>query len=162
MANYTIIKELRSWFPGVIFTQGQLHTSRYLARKRAMKGFTPFQALKKLLDKEMITHTIKYDSEDPTKPTGLSWATAWSKKQWVTNSKVQLYDCTYKTNNKKLALFQVVGLNSLGMAYSMAWGFINNERQEFDWLMEQVDHARQEISVAPPEDASQPASQLPD
>lgn len=34
----------------------------------------------------------------------------------------------------------------------MAWGFINNERQEgFDWLMEQVDHVRQEINAAPPE-----------
>jgi hypothetical protein len=53
-----------------------------------------------------------------------------------------LYDTIYKTNNKKLVLSQVVGLNNLGTAYSMR-GFINNETQEgFEWLMGQVERVR--------------------
>jgi len=56
---------------------------------------------------------------------------------------VKEYDNTYKTNNKKLALFQVVGLNHSNKTFSCGFGLINNERQEgFNWLMEQVGYFR--------------------
>jgi len=38
-----------------------------------------------------------------------------------------MYDNTYKTNNKGLTLFQVIGLNYLGIAFSCGFGLINNE-----------------------------------
>jgi len=67
----------------------------------------------------------------------------WSLYPWV-----QLYDNTYRTNNKGLAFFQIVALNYLGMAFSCGFGLINNERKEgFDWLMEKVNQFREEAGA---------------
>jgi len=41
-----------------------------------------------------------------------------------------MYDNTYKTNNKNLAFFQVVGLNNQGMAFSCGFSLIDNKREE--------------------------------
>ena len=83
----------------------------------------------KLLEERNIPYTVKWaEGSDDTKPEGLFWSTPWSYGQWKRHHYVQLYDCTYKTNNKGLALFQVVGLNHMGMAFSCAFGLINNEK----------------------------------
>ena len=64
---------------------------------------------------------------------------------------MQLYDNTYKTNNKGLAFFQVVGLNHLGMAFVCGFGLINNERQDgFNWLMDQVNANRARVGALTP------------
>lgn len=41
---------------------------------------------------------------------------------------MQLYNNTYKTNNKGLTFFQVIRLNYLGMAYFYSFNLINNKR----------------------------------
>jgi len=96
-----------------------------------------------MLDNQGIDYQVKWaqsrnnsGDDDIRKLEGLFWSTDWMKKQWACYHWVQLYDNTYKTNNKGLAFFQVVALNHLGMAVSCGFGLINNERQEgFDWLM---------------------------
>jgi len=65
---------------------------------------------------------------------------------------LQMYDNTYKTNNKGLAFFQVVGVDNLGKFFSCAFGLINNERQEgFDWLMDQINARQIEIGANTPQ-----------
>jgi len=158
ISNREVATSLRSQFPDVIFTMRQIRNYRYHLRKQAMAGYTPFQATMKLLEDEGVSYTAKWaegsgtSSEDENrKPEGLFWTYDWCKKQWAENHWVQMYDNTYKTNNKGLALFQIVGLNHLGMAFSCGFGLINNERQEgFDWLMAQVDSIRTLIGARPP------------
>ena len=158
ISNRELAVNLRAQFPEAIWTARQLRNYRFKLRKDALAGYTPFQATMKLLDDEGVSYHVKWakrspsspDSE-PRKPEGLFWSYEWSKKQWLQSPWVQLYDNTYKTNNKGLAFFQVVGLNHLGMAYSCGFGLINNERQEgFDWLMETVNAVRDEIKAKPP------------
>jgi len=86
----------------------------------------------KLLNEKNIPYKVKWavalnDSDELRKPEGLFWTTDWCKKQWRQYHWVQLYDNTYKTNNKNLAFFQIVALNYLGIAFSYAFGLINNE-----------------------------------
>lgn len=62
-----------------------------------------------------------------------------------------MYDNTYKTNNKGLTFFQIVGCNHLGMSFSCRFGLINNEKQEgFDQLMDTVNVARERIGAQRP------------
>lgn len=104
-----------------------------------------------MLERAKVYHTVKWSKSDPTKPEGMFWALDWSKNEWKLSPWLQLYDNTYKTNNKKLAFFQVAGINAMGKIYSCAFGFINNERQEgFDWLMDQVNACRESIDANPP------------
>jgi hypothetical protein len=156
VSNREVAVDLRNKFPGIVFTRRQLRSLRYRLRKESLNGYTPFQATKKLLDDEGIMHQIKWaaapdDGEAERKPEGLFWTYKWCEKQWVLYPWVQLYDNTYRTNNKGLAFFQVVGLNHLGMAFACGFGLINNERQEgFDWLMDQVDVNRARIGASTP------------
>jgi hypothetical protein len=158
ISNREVATSLRTQFPGVVFTMRQIRNFRYRLRKKAMAGYSPFQATMKLLDDEAVSYKVKWaraqedgDNNAEKKPVGLFWTYEWCKKQWAQGYWVQMYDNTYKTNNKGLAFFQIVGLNNLGMAYSCGFGLIDNERQEgFDWLMKQVDRTRQSINAKPP------------
>ena len=161
MKSREVAIELRKRFPGIVFTMRQLWTCRWRLRKEAMKGYNPFPTTILLLNGKGIPYTVKWakspngdDIEDENglkKPEGLFWTTPWTEKQWGQYPWVQLYDNTYKTNNKNLAFFQVVALNHQGKAFSCAFGLINNERRDgFDWLMEQVDAARLRAGAQPP------------
>ncbi|KAK0709376.1 glycosyl hydrolase family 3 C-terminal domain-containing protein [Lasiosphaeria miniovina] len=58
---------------------------------------------------------------------------------------------TTGTNNKGLALFQIVHKNHLGKSVSCAFGLIDNEREEgFNWLMDTVNEHREEIGAQRP------------
>lgn len=70
----------------------------------------------------------------------------WKRYPWV-----QLYDNTYSTNNKGLALFQIVHKNHLGKSVSCAFGLIDNEREEgFNWHLDKVNEYREEIGAQRP------------
>jgi hypothetical protein len=151
--NREIGRDLRLRFPNLVFEDRQISNLRYRLKQQSLAGYTPFQATKKLLDDEGIYHTVKWAEVEgeERKPEGLFWSFDWCKKLWSQNDWIQMYDNTYKTNNKGLALFQVVGLTNANMAFSCAFGLINTERQEgFGWLMEQVDSLRGEIHARPP------------
>lgn len=148
-----LASDLRKRFTGIVFTQRQLRNRRHRLNKKLLRGYKPFQAVMKMLDERNIPYQTKFqdDDADLLKPEGLFWTTPWCSEQWAQYPWVQLYDNTYRTNNKNLAFFQIVGLNHLGMAFSCGFGFINNERREgFDWLMEKVDWARKEAGAPAP------------
>jgi hypothetical protein len=93
-------------------------------------GYTPFQATKKMLDDEGIYHQssgplILTVPRARKEKEGLLWALPWCEEQLIRDPLVQMYDNTYKTNNKGLALFQMVGINNLGKCFSCAFGLIN-------------------------------------
>jgi len=130
VSNRDLAIEMRKQFPGIVFDQRQLRNCRHRLRKKANQGYIAFPATMKLLDDAGVHYTVKWSASDDRKPEALFWTTDWSRKQWAMYQWVQLYDNTYKTNNKGLALFQVVGLNHMGMAFSCGFGLINNERKE--------------------------------
>ena len=156
--NRELATDMRKQFPNVIFTQRQLRNRRYRLWKKALGGYNPFPATIKKLEEENVPHDIQWaenptedDDNVPLKPVGLFWTTPWSLTEWAKYHWVQMYDNTYRTNNKGLAFFQVVALNHLGKAFSCAFGLINNERQEgFNWLMSKVDEMRQKAEAPPP------------
>jgi hypothetical protein len=146
-----IATQLRERFPGIIFTRQDLRNARYQLRKAASQGYTPIQSAIKDLDDRHIRYEIRYSTEEPDKPEGLFWSDPWCEEQWVKYPWVQMYDNTYNTNNKRLAFFQIVGVNHFGLAFSCAFGMINNERQDgFDWLADMVDLHRQKIGAIAP------------
>lgn len=107
--------------------------------------------LTKLLIERDIPHKVLWSASDSNKPEGLVWTNDFYKQQWALNPWVQMYNNTYKTNNKGLALFQAISIGSLGKIFSCAFGLTNNERQEgFDWLMDQINILREEIGTSPP------------
>ena len=66
----------------------------------------------KMLDDEIIPYQVKWannvdgsDDDELRKPEGIFWSTKWCEEQWALYPWVQLYDNTYKTNNKGLAFF---------------------------------------------------------
>jgi len=151
VSNREIARQLRDEFPGIIFNRRQLRNLRGSQRKATLEGYPDFQAAKRYLDDESIHHTVLWSPNDPTKPEGLFWCPEWCQQQWQRNPWVQEYDNTYKTNNKMLALFQVVGINHSNKTFSCGFGLINNERQEgFDWLMDQVNYFRQMAGAKEP------------
>ena len=84
-----------------------------------MNGYNPFPSTVLLLKQHDVPYTVKWakspngvDIEDEN---GL-------KKLEGLYPRAQLYDNTYKTNNKNLAFFQIVALNHLGKAFSCSFG----------------------------------------
>ena len=125
-----IAKSLRDTFPSIIFTRRQVKNARYKLCKDLLNGYTPFQRVKKELDEKGIYHEVRWSPDDNTKPTALFWSTEWSAEEWKASPTVQMFDNIYRTNNKGLALFQVIGISNVGKAYSCAFGLVDNERQE--------------------------------
>lgn len=151
VTNRQLAEAIRKQFSGISFTRRQLRDLRFRLGKAAADGYTPFQGTMKLLDERGVPYRVLWSAADPNKPEGLVWTSDFCKQQWALNPWVQMYDNTYKTNNKGLAFFQVMSIGSLNKVFSCAFGLINNERQEgFDWLMDQVNVLRQEVGVAPP------------
>jgi len=149
--NREIAESLRERFPSINFSRRQLKNTRHRQRKAQLHGLTPFQATMKLLDDANISYEVLWGNSEQTKPTGLFWSPQWAANEWKLYPWVQMYDNTYRTNNKGLALFQIVGINCFRMAFSCGFGLIDNERQEgFDWLMDQVNKRRIEIEAKPP------------
>ncbi|KAK5651107.1 hypothetical protein OQA88_13270 [Cercophora sp. LCS_1] len=126
--------------------------------KQALGGYTPSQALIKALDEEGIPHTVLWEAEAADgvgaatrRPEGLFWTYPWCEKQRNLYPWAQMYDDTYRTNNRGLALFQTVGKNHLKMVFSCAFGLINDEKQQgFDWPTDQVNATRVRIGAPPP------------
>ena len=151
VTNRQLAENLRKQFPNIFFTRRQLRDLRFRLGKDAADGYTPFQSTMKILNEGGIPHRVLWSATDPSKPESLLWTNDFCKQQWALNLWVQMYDNTYKTNNKGLALFQIMSIGSLNKIFSCGFGLINDERQEgFDWLMDQVNVLRQEIGVAPP------------
>lgn len=112
------------------FASKQLRNARHRLRKQSRGGYTPFQLMMKHLDEKEIPYQVLWaensssnEGVEMRKPEGLFWTTSWCEQQWVRYPWVQMYDNTYKTNNKGPALFQIVGRNHLGMSFSCGLGW---------------------------------------
>ncbi|KAK4096481.1 hypothetical protein N658DRAFT_489925 [Parathielavia hyrcaniae] len=103
--NRQISDQLRNKFPGILFTKAQLKGLRYRQQKHAADGYSPFQSTMKLLDERDVLYKVLWSADDPDKPEGFMSTDDVSKEQWALCPWVQMYDNTYKTNNKGLALF---------------------------------------------------------
>lgn len=151
VSNRQISEAFEKRFPNIKFTKRQLADTRFRIQKASDDGYTPFQGTMKMLDDRKVPYRVLWSAVDPNKPEGLVWTTDFCKEQWALNPWVQMFDNTYKTNNKGLAFFQVISMGSLNKIFACAFGLINNERQEgFDWLMDQVNDLRQEIGARTP------------
>ncbi|KAM7186444.1 hypothetical protein V8F33_011837 [Rhypophila sp. PSN 637] len=92
-------------------TVSQAPFQQAAVRKDALDGYTPFQATKRMLDDNGVFHHVLWDPETPKKPMGLSWGgTDWPNRMWKSHPQVQMYDNTHRTNDKGLALLQVLGI----------------------------------------------------
>ncbi|KAJ4294809.1 hypothetical protein N0V88_005043 [Collariella sp. IMI 366227] len=112
VTNRQLAEALRNKFPGIVFTRVQLKSLRYRLQKAAADGYTPFQGTMKLLEERGGPYRVLWSATDPNKPEGLVWTDDFCKQQWALNPWVQMYDNTYKTNNKGLAFFQVMSIGT--------------------------------------------------
>lgn len=128
ISNQEIATSFRERFLSIIFTRQQLKNARYKLRKAQLDGYTLFQVTIKCLDKKGTYYLVMWAPKDPTKPLGLFWSFKWCVEEWKKTSKVQMYNNTYRTNNKGLVLFQIISISFIGKAFSCGFGFINNKR----------------------------------
>ncbi|KAH7855215.1 hypothetical protein Vadar_022474 [Vaccinium darrowii] len=53
--------------------------------------------------------------------------------------RVLLMDCTYKTNRYRFPLFQIVGVTSTEMMFSVAFAFMDGEKEDnYMWVMDKL------------------------
>ncbi len=60
-------------------------------------------------------------------------------------------DNTYNTNTWKLPLFLITGMTNIGSNFNLAFGLVDNEREDgFSWLISQLHHFQIELSTPVP------------
>ncbi len=142
---------LQEQFPENNTTWKDLNNMRYKHNKAALAGLTPTQALIKVFDNERIKYAVRFDDLDPLRPTALLWTYPWNEQIWKQFWWVLQLDNTYKTNRFKMALFQACIVTNLGTTITVAYGLVDNERQEgFDWLISSLDEVRNRCEIPKP------------
>lgn len=156
VSNRQIATQLRERFPEVPFARRDLENTRAKIRKDNLDGYTPFQAAMKYLDEQGVHYEVKWARSSANDPEGqvplaLFWSKPWCEKVWKEYPWVQLFDNTYKTNDKGWAFSQIVTMTNLDQAVSCAFAVINTERQEgYDFVVDQHNSLRERIRAPPP------------
>jgi hypothetical protein len=120
--------------PSAVFNKKDINNYRRTIRLRDLDGYTPVQALVKILVDEGIQHAVRYDPEDPDRLTGIIWTFDCCVEMWKRYSEVLSFDNTYSTNCLGLPLFVITGVSNINSVFNVAFGLVNSEqREEFTW-----------------------------
>lgn len=175
--NRDIEELLRQRFPDAYFNKQDVKNCCYQLKRAANAGYTPIQSTIKCLNEQKVRYkclwekkdgTVDWNEDDPEhhgncelgndgfdsrgfKPVTIWWTTKWCEEVWKAFPHVQLFDNTYKTNNKNWAFSQVVTLSPHNLALSCAFAVVDNEREEgYNWLANQHDAHRKHLNLPPP------------
>jgi len=127
---------IRQKWPEATFIARDLENLRARQAKARQEGYTPAQAVLKSFDEQGVKYSVRFAEDDPDRIIGLLWTLPWCETQWKRFSYCLQFDNTYKTNRHSLPFFQVTGVTNTGQSFCVAFGFIDNEREDgFLWLM---------------------------
>ena len=120
--SYTIIK--------------QVYNARNLYRSSIRDNNTEMQQLMKLLEWDQYIHWHKLKNEDVVRD--IFWSHPDVVKLSNVCNLVFLIDSTYKTNKYMLLLFDIVGVTSTEMTFSVAFAYLEGGRlNNVVWTLEQ-------------------------
>jgi len=95
-------------------------------------------ALQYLISK-LEAHNYVYFSRTQSESTTIEdifWAHPTSVKLFNNFPTVLVMDSTYKTNMHKMPMFEIVGVTSTDLTYSVGFGFLTHEKEEnFVWVL---------------------------
>ncbi|XP_058746622.1 protein FAR1-RELATED SEQUENCE 5-like [Vicia villosa] len=116
----------------------QIYRARatYILGKR--DALTEMQVLLSLIHQEK--HTCwSINKENLDIVADIFWTHPDSVKLLNMFSLVLIFDCTYKTNRYRLPLLDIVGVASTKLTFSVAFAFLEHEREEnFTWALERL------------------------
>ena len=91
------------------------------------------------LKEQNIDHVVRWDEADSSVPIGLFWTYPWCITMWKHFPWVIQLDNTYKSNHFRMPLLQVTGATNVKSIFNVAFGLVDNEREDgFTWLFEQL------------------------
>jgi len=98
----------------------------------------PLQYLISKLEEHNYTYFSRTQSESTTIE-DIFWAHPTYVKLFNNFSTVLVMDSTYKTNMYKMPMFEVVGVTSTDLTYSIGFGFVTHEKEEnFVWVLKML------------------------
>ncbi|XP_057418445.1 protein FAR1-RELATED SEQUENCE 6-like [Lotus japonicus] len=124
--------------PQNLTTIWQVYNER-MAHIRAKRGqLSEMQHSMRLLEEDKYTHWSSTE-EGSTVIQSLFWAHLVSIQLFNQFSTVVLLDSTYKTNKYRIPLLEMVGMTSVGFTYTIAFGYMCNEREpEVTWALQKL------------------------
>jgi hypothetical protein len=139
-----ILQYLQAQDPEAVIIQKDVNNYRGRLAKANRQGYTGTQALIKTLEEAQadgsgIEFTVRYNEEDENLVIGLFWTYPWCVSMWRRFPSVLQMDNTYKTNRFNMPFFQITSINNVGSIYNIAFGLVDNEREDgFSWLTSQL------------------------
>jgi len=116
----------------------QVYNTQTRWRKGQREDKTELQYLITKLEKHQYVYFTRANSEETTLK-DLFFAHRDSTDILNTFSTVLVMDSTYKTNTYQMSLFEIVGVTSTKMTYSVAFSFLSFERENnFIWTLEML------------------------
>lgn len=138
-----IYSSLKKRFPNEVFTLVDIHNYRQRLQRQRLGGFTPTQALLRQFEDNNVWHVVRYAADQPDRITALFWSYDWCIEMWKRFPTVLQMDNTYKTNRFKMPFFQMTGVTNVASNFSVAFGLIDNEKQDgYTWLIGQFEALR--------------------
>jgi hypothetical protein len=153
-----ILQYLQAQDPEAVVIQKDVNNYRGRLAKANRQGYTGTQALIKTLEEAQangsgIEFTVRYHEEDENLVIGLFWTYPWCTSMWRRFPGVLQMDNTYKTNRFNMPFFQITSINNVGSIYNIAFGLVDNERDDgFIWLTSQLRELQVRLSGIPEPD----------
>jgi len=113
----------------------QVYNERQQIWKSNRGDKTVLQFLISKLEEHNYVYFPRTQSESTTIE-DIFWAHPTSVKLFNNFPTVLVMDSTYKTNMYKMSMFEIVGVTSTDLTYSVGFGFVTHEKEEnFVWVL---------------------------
>lgn len=131
-------------------TSGDISNIRKKRRREGLKGLTPIMALLKTL--HVGTYFFNYEKNDETNELERLYVACLDAVcLYRNNPYVILADCTYKTNNADMPLFNICGINGNKNIIQIAIVYLRQEREvDYDWALQQHRYMMTEHNIPEP------------
>lgn len=138
MLPRNILIHLKNKRPHCMTNVKQVYNERQKIWKANRGDKKPLQYLISKLEEHNYTYYSRTHGESNTIE-DIFWAHPTSVKLFNNFPTVLVMDSTYKTNLYKMPMFEVVGVTSTDLTYSVGFGFLMHEKEEnFVWVLKML------------------------
>ncbi|XP_058217423.1 uncharacterized protein LOC131328499 [Rhododendron vialii] len=142
MANSTAPREilniLKQKDPSNTTGIKSIYNTIFSNKAAKLDGLTPIQYVIRQLLKEHYLHQF-LTNPDTNEITDIIWVHPMSLELSVNFPSVLIIDATYKTNEYRKPLLEVVGITSTWRTYSLMFAYLSNEREEtLTWALDNL------------------------
>ena len=133
-----ILSTIKDHDPSNVSTLKTIYNERQRIRRETRGSRSEIQQLMKMMDNEGYIHYVRRDEETDIL-LDIFWANPVGVRLYCTFNIVVVVDTTYKTNKYKLPLFEIVGITSTMLTFSIACAFLQCERADnFTWALHKL------------------------